>query len=270
LLQQQLPPAEADEAAARARVAECRERQQRATAARQGLSRDYHPFDLDTGRPLTDQEVASRLAGHFDTLEQIAAEAGLSAHARDKLAKARRVLDGMQATVAFFWAMITARLESWKLSEPVQPWMREQLILGYYLCRAAEKAGTARERQRLRELSQAILARARSPDGLWGTLSPDSQADLQRKARDCADLFQRSSSCVEGRNGQLSLKHHALHQLTTRKLKALTVLHNYFLRRADGSTAAERFYGTAPRDLFAWLLEYVALPAHPRVRRRAA
>ena len=77
---------------------------------------------------------------------------------------------------------------------------------------------------------------------------------MEGKAQQCADLFQRSSSCVEGRNGQLSLSHHALHQLTARKLHALTVLHNYAVQRKDGSTAAERFYGAAPRELFCWLL----------------
>ena len=75
---------------------------------------------------------------------------------------------------------------------------------------------------------------------------------------------------MEGRNGQLSLKHHALHRFTLRKLQALTVLHNYLVRRADGTTAAERFYGTAPRDLFAWLLGRVSVPARPRAHRSAA
>jgi hypothetical protein len=225
---------------------------------------------LETGRPLTADEVAARLAGHFDRLDQLADEAGLSAHAREKLAKARRVLDAMQATLVFFWTMIAVRLETWKLSEPVQQWMREDLIPAYYLRRSAEKADTAEQRQRLRELSEEVFSRARSPDGLWGTLSPEMRAELERKARDCADLFQRSSSCVEGRNGQLSLKHHALHQLTTRKLRALTVLHNYAVRRQDGSTAAERFYGTASRDLFTWLLQHASLPARPRAGRRAA
>ncbi len=270
LLEQQLEQAGADQTASQGGVAECRGRQQRAAAARQGLGRDYHPFDLDTGRPLTADEVAGRLAGHFDTLDQVAAEAGLSAHARDKLAKARRVLDGLRASVAFFWTMIAVRFKSWKLSEPVQQWMRERLIPAYYLGRAAEKAATAEERQRLRELAEKVMARARSPDGLWGTLSPELQAELERRAQDCADLFQRSSSCVEGRNGQLSLKHHALHQLTMRKLKALTVLHNYLVRRADGSTAAGRFYGTAPRDLFGWLVARMRLPSRPRAGRSAA
>ncbi len=95
----------------------------------------------------------------------------------------------------------------------------------------------------------------RTPDGFWGTLRPDVQAELERKAQICADLFQRSSSCVEGRNGQLSLKRHALHRFTLRKLQSLTVQHNCLVRQPDGTTAAERFYGTASRDLFGWLLD---------------
>jgi PAS domain-containing protein len=176
----------------------------------------------------------------------------------------------MKATISFFWKMIGVWFSLWDFPEPVRQWMRQEFIPGLYLARVAEKASDAAERHRLRELSREILARARSPDGLWGTLNPEVQADWERKAQICADLFQRSSSCVEGRNGQLSLKHHALHRFTLRKLQALTVLHNYLIRRADGTTAAERFYGTAPRDLFAWLLDRLPVPARPRARRFAA
>jgi hypothetical protein len=234
------------------------------------LGRDYHPVDLKTGQPLTAEEVGRRLAGRFETLEQVAAEAGLSTHAREKLAKARRVLDSMQATIAFFWTMIAARLAAWGYHPAVQQWMQQYLIPAYYLCRVAEKACPAEEKQRLRILAAEVLARARSPDGLWGTLPRDLQAELEIKARQCADFFQRSSSCVEGRNGQLSLRHHALHQLTARKLHALTVLHNYAVQREDGSTAASRFYGGTPRDLFAWLLARLSLPARPRMSRHCA
>jgi hypothetical protein len=269
-LEQELQQARAEEAAAGEHLSACQDHQQRASQARRGLSHDYHPFDLDNGRPLGEDEVGRRQAGHLDTLEQIAAEAGLSARATKKLAKARRVLGPMKATISFFWKMLHVWFSLWDLPEPVRQWMRQELIPGLYLARVAEKASDAAERHRLRKLSQEILARARSPDGFWGTLSPDMQADLERKAQICADLFQRSSSCVEGRNGQLSLKHHALHRFTLRKLQALTVLHNYLIRRADGTTAAERFYETAPRDLFAWLLDRLSVPARPRARRFAA
>jgi hypothetical protein len=225
---------------------------------------------LQTGQPRDEDAVAQRLTGHFDQLDQVAAEAELSARARQKLAKARRVLPAMTATLRFYWSLIGVWLSGWNLSAPVASWLREDLIPGLYVARAAQKADTAAERQRLRELSEEILARARSPTGLWGTLSPEQRVDLERKAQACADLFQRSSSCVEGRNGHLALKHHALHQFTPRKLRALTVLHNYVMRRADGTTAAERFYGAAPRDCFAWLLDRLPVPARPRAGRCAA
>ena len=92
----------------------------------------------------------------------------------------------------------------------------------------------------------------------------------QATARPCATWFQRSSSCVEGRNGQLELRHHSLHRLSPRKRAALTVIHNYWLKRADGTTAAERFFGAKPADLFAWLLECQPLPARPARRRSHA
>ncbi|HEY85831.1 MAG TPA: hypothetical protein G4N96_12060 [Chloroflexi bacterium] len=74
------------------------------------------------------------------------------------------------------------------------------------------------------------------------------------------DIFQRSSSCVEGRNGLLALLHHSLHRLSNRKLSALTTVHNYFVKRRDGTTAAERFFSSPPKDLFEWLLERVDIP----------
>lgn len=247
----------------------CQDQQQRATQARRGLSQDYHPFDLDNGKPLTAQDVSARLAGHFDQLEQVATEAKLSKHAVEKLAKARRVLDSMTSTISFFWAMIRVRFWKWNLSEPLKQLMQE-LIAGYYLQGVAQKASGAQERERLRQLAFDILARARSPDGVWATLETEVQAELEQKAQSCANIFQRSSSCVEGRNGHLSLKHHALHQLSERKLQVLTVIHNYLIRRPDNTTAAQRFYGTPPRDLFDWLLARLSSLARPRARRAAA
>ena len=54
-------------------------------------------------------------------------------------------------------------------------------------------------------------------------------------------------------------------------LAALTVLANYFHRRRDGSTAAERFFGVPPAaDLFEWLVSHVSSPPRPAARRQAA
>jgi hypothetical protein len=269
-LQQQADQAAADARHAQEQLTACQNRQQQASEARQGISRDYHPVDTETGDALSADQVQRRLDVHFDGLEKIADEAELSPRAKEKLAKARRVLPAMVGTIAFFWATVAQRLAGWQLPAATAAWLREQLIPGLYLQLSAAKGSTAAERHRRRELAEKVLARARSPDGVWGTLSEEEREDLEAKARDCADLFQRSSSCVEGRNGQLSLHHHGLHGLTPRKLGALRVLHNYVIERPDETTAAERFFGQRPQPLLPWLLSRLPLPARPRQRRFAA
>jgi hypothetical protein len=267
--EQQLNQAETVLAAAEQDLEACRDRRQRATQARRGLSEAYHPINIESGLPQDAETVTRRLDDCFDELDQVAEQAELSQGARDRLAKARRVKPRMQATIDFFWTTVLAWIAKWHLSPPVEKLMREILIPVCYLRLAAGKASTADARKRLQELAESVEARARSPDCVWNSLNASDQEQLRERAHLCATLFQRSSSCVEGRNGHLALKHHALHQLSGRKLSVLTVLHNYFVRRADDSTAAERFYGQAPRDLFGWLLDHISFPARPR-RGRAA
>jgi len=114
----------------------------------------------------------------------------------------------------------------------------------------------------------------RRPDSPLQALPEQLRTDIETVAGECADLFQRSSSCVEGRNGQLALHHHGKHRLGTRRLTALTALHNYFIRRPDGTTAAERFFAHAPEPMFDCLIRNLDPPPRParkrpRARRRA-
>jgi hypothetical protein len=82
-------------------------------------------------------------------------------------------------------------------------------------------------------------------------------------------LFVRSSACVGGRNGHLARFDHGLHCLSKRRLKALTTIANYYTRRSDHTTAAERFFGQAPDDIFEWLLQRIDRPNQPRAKRLA-
>ena len=104
-------------------------------------------------------------------------------------------------------------------------------------------------------------------DGPLCGLGRQEKRLIENVAWECAQLFQRSSSCVEGRNGQLALRHHSLHRISDRKLAALTTVHNYFVKRSDATTAAERFFSAKPQNLFEWLLERVDLPGRPAQKR---
>ena len=243
------------------------DRKQRAREARYGIANDYHPFELETGKPMESGDVQNRLNEHFKTLHTIAEDAKLSQGSRDRIAKAERVLPSMVATIAFFWCTIKLFIERLGCSEEVTRIWRDELVAGYYISRVAQREQKADESKRLKELSETILARARSPDRPFSQLPESVRVTLEQQAQQAADVFQRSSSCVEGRNGQLSLRHHGLRELTTSKLKALRTIHNYVIEREDGTTAAERFFGIKPRDLFGWLLEQLPMPSRPRKRR---
>ena len=121
-----------------------------------------------------------------------------------------------------------------------------------------------REAAPLRALAERLRAPLFVPSGALGTLSLLAQHQLQHKAKTLAEVFQRSSSNVEGRNGYLSLRNHQLRGLDRpRKRACLTAIHNFLLTRPDGTTAAERFFGQKPRSMFAAILDAVEIPPAP-------
>src|SRR5262249_52528638 len=126
------------------------------------------------------------------------------------------------------------------------------------------------ERRRLSELAGRLWSEVqRSP--AWGGLSEQHRQRLRAQARELACKWVRSSSCVEGRNGALRLRQHGKGGLSQAELSALTVLHNYWVRRPDGTTAAQRFFGHKPDDLFEWLRARLPeLPRPAQSRRHAA
>ena len=91
--------------------------------------------------------------------------------------------------------------------------------------------------------------------------------ELLKVAHQIAITFQRSSSQVEGRNGYLSFVHHGHKGIPKERLKALTVIHNYDIKRRDGSTPAQRLFGRDFPDLFEFLCENVTGFKEPRKRR---
>ena len=95
----------------------------------------------------------------------------------------------------------------------------------------------------------------------------DFKGRLMDRGKELAESFQRSSSCVEGRNGVLSLLMHRFHYLSPRTLKALSIVHNFGVRRKrDHSTAAERFFGSEHGDLFEHLVKNVKIPGRPHMQ----
>ncbi|MBP6734628.1 MAG: hypothetical protein KA142_08075 [Chromatiaceae bacterium] len=227
----------------------------------------YHPYDLQQGQTQPVERVAARFTAVWLRLKHLAEAADLPERARERLAKAERLTVQWLATLAFFFATVTARVEALELSPEQETAVLEQLIPAIYLERVAARSTAAETRHRMQAASTALLDALRQPDHPLQRLAPEASAHVEQVAGAGADLFQRSSSCVEGRNGHLSLHHHGRHRLSDRKLAALTAVHNFHIHRADGTTAAERFFGRTHPALFEQLLGRVPLPPRPRRRR---
>jgi len=141
--------------------------------------------------------------------------------------------------------------------------MHAKLIPSLYLERVAQTQ-TVREGEPLRKLAERLRAPLFEPGGALRGLSPEAQDQLHDQAKTLAAVFQRSSANVEGRNGYLSLRNHQLRGLDLpRKRECFTTIHNFFLTRPDGTTAAERFFGQKPRSMFTAILTSVELPPTP-------
>ncbi len=226
-----------------------------------------HPFDLEHGQMQTPARLAERLGTGFARLETIAAAAAVSARQRAQLAKAKRLIPSLLATLTFFFTMITARVQALNLAPAIEQAMLEDLIPALYLERVAARSTHADTRQQLRAVSAQRLAPLQQPSHPIQSLDAATHRVLEQVAGDGADLFQRSSSAVEGRNGYLSLYQHGHHRLSTRKQAVLTALHNFHLTRPDGTTAAERLFGRPHAPLFEQVVQRMPWPARPAQRR---
>jgi hypothetical protein len=103
-----------------------------------------------------------------------------------------------------------------------------------------------------------------APAGACGPLRPGAHNMLQRAAARRAGVCQRSRANVAGRNGALSLRNHPLRGRDhPRKRTCLSAIQNFFLTRADGTTAAERCFGQKPRSRCAAILAAVEIPPAP-------
>ena len=139
----------------------------------------------------------------------------------------------------------------------------QYLLPGLYLQKIAKQTREAEKKHELVEKANELLA-------CWNRDGPEDKAELERLAEDWVMLFVRTSSMVEGRNSHLRQRHRSLHRLSERTLRALTVVHNYFIQRSDETTAAERFFGQKPDDLFEYLVKNLEVPRRPAKKRNKA
>ena len=228
-----------------------------------GMGHDDHFVNLERGVRRNGRLIAAEIQGRINEIRTIAQQENLSQSCVDRIEKAERVVPKMQATIEFVSGYVTQQVKALDVTPPVAFAMHAKLIPSYYLDRVAQTRSVS-DGEPLRALAERLRAPLCEPGGGLNMLSAQAQHQLHDAAKRLAAVFQRSSSNVEGRNGYLSLRSHQLRGLDLpRKRECFTAIHNFFLTRSDGTTAAERFFGQKPRSMFAAILEVVELAPAP-------
>ncbi len=233
-----------------------------------GVSEAIQPFSLAESTPQTATEIAHNLEDKARSFETIAHRCSI----RDRkgiLGKFRKQFQDLASGVNVWWMGVTESLSAHNLAQDKQEWVLHTTLPAIYWHHQMEKTQNAEQRKKYAaNWQQAVAGFQAHP--LTADIPEDELTYWQAWAEEAAGRFHRSSSAVEGRNGYLSQMYHNRRGLEPGRLTALTVMHNYGIKRSDGTTAAERLFGTPFPDVFEWLVEQMGeLPLARKGKRRA-
>ena len=258
-----LEQAEREAPAARQELERLSAQREQGAQSLHAIGHAYHLVDLQRGVRRNGQLIAADIQAQIDTVRTVAQHEGLRQTCLERIEKAARVLPKMQATIEFGSGYVRQQVHQLDLAQPASYAMHAPRIPSFSLERVA-RTRTVSAGEPLRQLAERRRTPLFAPGGACAELSLTQQSQLKQQATTLAEVFQRSRAHVEGRNGSLSLRNHQLRGLDhPRKRACLTAVHNFFLTRAEGTTAAERFFGQKPRSMFAALLASVEIPPAP-------
>lgn len=234
------------------------ERNKKVREAKKELGNIHNPINMKTGKLQTANDIKSKFDEQLDIIEVCVNEAGLAPSCKKRLAKARRTFDAIVDHLSYFFTLYMALVTDLQCDESQECFFNEVIFPLNYL-KMVWRRLKRKERDKLAALKGGLekkLAEA--------SYSEEIKQSWMQRGKECAELFQRSSSCVEGRNGMLSLYYHRFRRLNKRGLRALTIVHNFHTRRADGTTAAERLFNVKHPNLFESLVSDVRIPGRPQ------
>ena len=150
-------------------------------------------------------------------------------------------------------------------------WLLEYVVPYAYWLNFYRRIPAKKKNERLRKQYRLQIATAKNKFKncqLHLKLNPAEKQQCWDWAKEVVCTFQRSSSQVEGRNGYLAFVHRANRGMSDQRLKVLSVVHNFDIRRTDKTTPAKRLFKRDFPDLFEFILENVGDFPEPRKRKK--
>ncbi len=225
-----------------------------------------HPFDINHNTTTTTQIVSIKLTEIWKTMENLRKNHKLK-DPRNGIRNLKNQIPYLSSIIDIWWSWVDQCLISCECSLSVFHWVKEQLLPTVYWQQQIKRS----KNPHLRTHYQTAYLKAKvlfQQHPVTLSLTQLEQQQWWNWAVWMVTKFQRSSSPVEGRNGYLSQVYHNRLRLSTKRLQVSTVIHNFYLKRSDGTTAAQRLFGCQFPDLFEYLVEHIGELPQPRKSRK--
>jgi hypothetical protein len=225
--------------------------QQRYHQAMAAMTLSLHPFQLQTQDPQTWSDVMSAFQTPLAQLRDLGLTYG-GPKAAQAMASFEQQLPDIARGLHAWWQWALQSLAAQTPTLDVQNWVLTQLLPWVYWQQQTDKTHPPELKLRYQQaVDQAANQLVTHP--LTQSMSADERQRWIDWARWMAHHYQRTSSAIEGRNGYLTRLHHSGRGFSPQTLKVLTIIHNFHLKRPDGTPAAQRLFGYDFPDLFEWV-----------------
>ncbi len=230
------------------------------------LSLLIHPFNIKDSSKMTSAIVLIRLCNLLKDAEELRDEHNITSK-KDHLKKFKNQINEMASLIDAWWLWVDEGLQDQDdaRDEGFILWLKEYLLPKIYW---ENQAAKTKDPDLKEEYLNASDKAKEAYDNYPLTSEFEQDEEMMGWAKWMVSNFQRTSSAVEGRNGWLSQMHHNGRGLSPRRLKALTVLHNYYLKRIDGTTAAERAFRQKFPDPLEWVVSRMGDLPLPRASQK--
>jgi hypothetical protein len=221
-------------------------------ASLHALSQSIHPFHIETGESHMGIELQARLQPHLSILERLS-QTYSPTKSQDALERWKRQLPCLSGIVHAWWQWVLQALCAQTQDAEIHNWVLNCLLPWVYWHQQTQKTRQPQLKQGYEQAAKSARECFLANDCTKNLTSSEQQQWVDWAIWMCAK-FQRTSSAVEGRNGYLSGLHHSSRGFTAQTLRVLTIIHNFGIRRDDGTTAAQRLFDQPFPDLFEWVV----------------
>ena len=180
--------------------------------------------------------------------------------------KGHKQLPGLAALVDFWWQGVEHDVESFSLSPMWKRWVHEGGLPLVSWEHWLAHTRCARRKAKIRAALEVVHT-AFHTHTLTKQLAPGVLQEWKAWASQRAQVFPRTASAVEGRNGSLAQMHQSHRGLPKHRYKVWTIVHNFDCRAADGTTPASRFFRRTFPDLFETVFSHINALPQPRRRK---